>query len=76
MGIIGIHPYSERRREGFFTSIGDGFVTANVMTAQTVKYLGMLFTGKMGVQTLGGPITVTKWRATSPIGVSTICSDS
>ncbi len=58
VGIIGIHPFSERRHEGFFTSIGDGFVTANVLTAQTVKYLGMLFTGKMGVRTLGGPITV------------------
>lgn len=60
VGIIGIHPYSERRREGFFTSVGNGFMTANAMTAQIVQYLGMLFTGKMGVRTLGGPITVTQ----------------
>ncbi len=60
VGIIGIHPYSERRREGFFTAVGNGFMTANAMTAQIVEYLGLLFTGKMGVKTLGGPITVTK----------------
>lgn len=60
VGIIGIHPYSERRREGLFTSIGNGFGTANAMTAQIVEYLGMLVTGKMGVKTLGGPITITQ----------------
>ncbi len=60
VGIIGIHPYSERRREGLFTSIGNGFMTANAMTAQIVEYLGLLFTGKMGVKTLGGPITITQ----------------
>ncbi len=60
VGIIGIHPYSERRREGLFTSIGNGFTTANAMTSQIVQYLGMLVTGKMGVKTLGGPITITQ----------------
>jgi len=60
VGIIGIHPYSERRREGLFTSIANGFQTANAMTAQIVEYLGLLLTGKMGVKTLGGPITITQ----------------
>ncbi len=60
VGIIGIHPYSERRREGFFTAIANGFGTANAMTGQIVQYLGMLVTGKMGVKTLGGPITITQ----------------
>ncbi|HXV14041.1 MAG TPA: RIP metalloprotease RseP [Candidatus Krumholzibacteria bacterium] len=60
VGIIGIHPYAERRREGLFTSIGNGFYAANETTAQIVGYLGLLFTGRMGVTTLGGPITITQ----------------
>ncbi len=60
VGIIGIHAYSERRREGFFTSIGNGFTAANATTAQIVGYLGLLFSGRMGVTTLGGPITITQ----------------
>ncbi|MCI0451130.1 MAG: RIP metalloprotease RseP [Candidatus Latescibacteria bacterium] len=60
VGIIGIHPYTERRREGFFTSIGNGFAAANATTAQIVGYLGLLITGRMGVSTLGGPITITQ----------------
>jgi regulator of sigma E protease len=60
VGIIGIHPYSERRREGVFAGIANGFHTANAMTGQIVQYLGMLITGKMGVKTLGGPITITQ----------------
>ena len=35
VGIIGIHPYSERRREGFFTAISNGFMTANAMTCRS-----------------------------------------
>jgi regulator of sigma E protease len=60
VGIIGIHAYAERRREGFFTSIANGFGAANATTAQIVGYLGLLFTGQMGVSTLGGPITITQ----------------
>ena len=60
VGIIGIHPYSERRREGFFASVGEGFATANSLVAQILGYLKQLFTGRMGVKTLGGPITITQ----------------
>jgi regulator of sigma E protease len=58
VGIIGIHPYSERRREGFFASVGEGFATANSLVAQILGYLKDLFTGRMGVKTLGGPILI------------------
>lgn len=60
VGIIGIHPYMERRREGFFTAVGSGVATANAVTGQIVWYLGQLISGKMAVKTLGGPITITQ----------------
>ncbi|HEX5132826.1 MAG TPA: RIP metalloprotease RseP [Candidatus Krumholzibacteria bacterium] len=58
VGVIGIGPYSERRREGFFTAMGNGFTTANSMIAQIVGYVRQLFTGQMGIKTLGGPIMI------------------
>jgi regulator of sigma E protease len=58
VGIIGIHPYSERRRMGFFSSVGEGFATANSVVGQILGYLKQLFTGRMGVKTLGGPILI------------------
>lgn len=60
VGVIGIGPYSERRRQGFLTSASSGFATANGMIEQIVSYLGKLLTGKMGVRTLGGPILITE----------------
>ncbi|HEX6790929.1 MAG TPA: RIP metalloprotease RseP [Candidatus Krumholzibacteria bacterium] len=58
VGVIGIGPYSERRRESLFTAIQSGFGAANRMIAQIVGYLGQLFTGRVGVKTLGGPLMV------------------
>jgi regulator of sigma E protease len=60
VGVIGIFPYSERRRQGLFAAIGSGFDTANGMIAQILHYLGQLLTGRMGVRTLGGPILITQ----------------
>lgn len=58
VGLIGIGPYSERRRESLFAGIRDGFMAANRMIVQIVDYLRQLFTGQMGVKTLGGPILI------------------
>jgi regulator of sigma E protease len=58
VGVIGIGPYSERRREGVFASIAGGFKTANAMIVQIVGYVRQLFMGQMGIKTLGGPILI------------------
>jgi regulator of sigma E protease len=58
VGVIGIGPYSERRREGLFASIAGGFNTANSMIVQIAGYVRQLFTGQMGIKTLGGPILI------------------
>lgn len=58
VGVIGIGPYSERRRESLFAAMKSGFGAANRMITQIVSYLGQLFTGKVGVKTLGGPLMV------------------
>ena len=60
VGVIGIFPYSERRRQGFGTALASGFQTANGMIAQILSYLGQLVTGRVGVKTLGGPILITQ----------------
>jgi len=58
VGVIGIGPYSERRREGLFEGIASGFNAANHMIVQILSYLKQLFTGQVGVRTLGGPLMV------------------
>jgi regulator of sigma E protease len=60
VGAVGLSPYYVQRREGLPESIKLGFNTANGMITKIVGYLGMLFTGKMGVETLGGPILITQ----------------
>jgi regulator of sigma E protease len=58
VGVIGIGPYSERRRQGLFEGIRSGFGAANRMIVQILDYLRQLFTGQVGVRTLGGPLMV------------------
>jgi regulator of sigma E protease len=58
VGVIGIEPYSDRRREGLVEGITSGFGAANRMIVQILHYLRLLFTGQVGVKTLGGPIMV------------------
>ncbi|MGD8413880.1 MAG: RIP metalloprotease RseP [Candidatus Latescibacterota bacterium] len=60
IGQVGITPYFVERRESLPTSIVMGFNTANAMIARIITYLGLLFTGKMGVDTLGGPILISQ----------------
>jgi regulator of sigma E protease len=60
VGQIGISPYLEQRRESLPTAIVRGFSTANETIVRIVSYLGLLFSGKIGVDTLGGPILITQ----------------
>jgi len=60
VGAVGLSPYYVNRRESLPASISLGFNTANGMITKIVGYLGMLFSGKMGVETLGGPILITQ----------------
>jgi len=58
VGVIGIEPYSEKRREGLIEGTVSGFQSANHMVAQILDFLRMLFTHEVGVRSLGGPIMV------------------
>lgn len=60
VGVIGIGPEYQRRRLGLFPAVERGFAQANGTIAQIIHTLGQLFTGKMGIKTLGGPITITR----------------
>ena len=58
VGVIGIGPYSERRRESVAEASVSGFNTANGMIVQIVGYVKQLFVGQMNIKTLGGPILI------------------
>jgi regulator of sigma E protease len=60
VGAIGLSPHYVQRRESLPASVVHGFNAANGMIVRIVTYLGMLFSGKMGVDTLGGPILITQ----------------
>jgi len=60
IGAIGLSPYYVKKRESLPSSIVDGFRSANNLIVRIVSFLGMLFTGKLGVDTLGGPILITQ----------------
>lgn len=60
VGRVGVTPYYVQRRESFGAAIVNGFSNANHTIARILGYLGLLFTGKMGVETLGGPILISQ----------------
>jgi regulator of sigma E protease len=60
IGVIGLSPDYIKKRESFAASVVGGFNSANGMIVRIVSYLGMLFTGRIGVDTLGGPILITQ----------------
>lgn len=61
VGKIGIGPYVEHRKIGFFTSMVKGFENTIFVTQLNVKALGWLVTGKKSPkEILGGPIFITK----------------
>lgn len=60
IGVIGLSPDYIKKRESLTASVVGGFRSANGMIARIISYLGMLFTGRIGVDTLGGPILITQ----------------
>ncbi len=60
VGAIGIQQYYEQRRENILRATQMGFRATHNLMGEIVGYLRLLFTGKMGVDTLGGPILITQ----------------
>ena len=48
---------SQTIREGFFETIGNSFVYSFKIGGMVLRSLGELLTGKLGIETMGGPIT-------------------
>lgn len=60
VGQIGVGPYYESRPVSFFHSVHMGFLAANGMIGEILGFMKMLFTGKAGIDSLGGPILITQ----------------
>lgn len=60
VGQIGIGPYYENVPVGFFHAVHMGFLSAHGMIREILGFLKMLFTGKAGIDSLGGPILITQ----------------
>ncbi len=58
MGIQSMYAVSER--EGFFETIGNSFAYSWKIGGTVLRSLGELLTGKMGLESMGGPITTIK----------------
>ncbi|NIM19078.1 MAG: RIP metalloprotease RseP [Candidatus Latescibacteria bacterium] len=60
VGQIGVGPYYERKQVGFLKAVQMGSTAAYRMTAEILSFLKLLFTGKAGLDSLGGPILITQ----------------
>lgn len=60
VGQIGVGPYYERHRVPIHRAIIMGFNSSNNMIVEIVSFLKLLFTGKAGMEALGGPILITQ----------------
>ncbi len=60
VGQIGIGPYYEKKPIGFLSSLQMGTRATLRMTRDILSFLKLLFTGKAGIDSLGGPILVTQ----------------
>ena len=60
VGQIGVGPSYEREPIAFTTAIRLGFRATWRMTTDILSFLKMLFTGKAGIDSLGGPILITQ----------------
>lgn len=58
MGIQSMYAVTER--EGFFETIGNSFAYSWKIGGTVLRSLGELLTGKMGLESMGGPITTIK----------------
>ena len=68
MGIQSMYAVTER--EGFFETIGNSFAYSWKIGGTVLRSLGELLTGKMGLESMGGPITTIKVTSQAVIGVN------
>lgn len=60
VGQIGVGPYYEKKPVAFVSALQMGFMAANGMISEILGFMKMLFTGKAGIDSLGGPILITQ----------------
>jgi regulator of sigma E protease len=60
VGQIGVGPHYENERVPVHRAIVMGFNSSNGMIKEIVSFLSLLFTGRAGVDALGGPILITQ----------------
>ena len=70
MDIYGL--YSTQQKQGFFDSIGHSFAYSWRLGGMILRSLGELLTGKLGIDTMGGPVTTIK--VTSQVAASGLAS--
>jgi regulator of sigma E protease len=58
MGIYGL--YTTSTKGGFFETIGNSFAYSVKIGGTILRSLGELFTGKLGINSMGGPVTTIK----------------
>jgi regulator of sigma E protease len=59
-GQIGIGPYYEKEPMGFFSAVRTGVSVTFSMTSEILSFLKLYFTGKVGLDSVGGPILITQ----------------
>ncbi len=60
VGQIGVGPFYAKEPVGFFPAVRMGYRSSKNMTLEILSFLKLLFTGKAGVDSLGGPIMITQ----------------
>ena len=58
MGIYGL--YTVTVKQGFFESVGNSFAYSIKIGGTVLRSLGELLTGKLGIKSMGGPVTTIK----------------
>lgn len=70
MDIYGL--YTTQQKQGFFDSIGHSFAYSVRLGGMILRSLGELLTGKLGLDSMGGPVTTIK--VTSEVAASGLAS--
>ncbi len=61
LGAMGVHSmYAVTEKEGFFQTIGHSVVYSVKIGGTVLRSLGELLTGKLGIDSMGGPVTTIK----------------
>lgn len=70
MGVYGL--YATTEKQSFFDAIGHSFAYSVKLGGMILRTLGELLTGKLGLETMGGPVTTIK--VTSEVASSSLAS--